>query len=208
MTPAAVGAGEPATAGRERGAPAAILAAAGELFMERSPGKVTLRDIADRAGVNYGLIHRHFGTKDELLTAIFRQLTAYAATHLEESVDAIDATEHLLDSSDGGFARMFTSVVLDDVAPEKVFGDRSAAQAYTRLLEDLWRDGPRTAVPDGDFDPRVVAAVVMLNGMVWDLFAPYLQVLAGLEDRDLPDIRSEVLRLMQRSVLALGPGDG
>jgi TetR/AcrR family transcriptional regulator, repressor for neighboring sulfatase len=183
----------------------AILAAAGELFMATSPAKVTLRDVADRAGVNYGLIHRHFGTKEALLTAIFQRLTAYATASITDSADAVDATEHLLDSTGGGFARMFTSVVLDDVAPEKVFGDTSAAVAYTRLVEDLWRDGSRPADPGEPFDPRVVTAVVMLHGMLWDLFAPYLQVLAGLEDRDLADIRAEVLRVMQRSVVALGP---
>lgn len=190
---------------RERGAADAILEAAGELFMDASPSKVTLRDVAERAGVNYGLIHRHFGTKEALLTARFRQLTAYGATHIRKSVDAVDATEALFDASAGGFARMFASVVLDGVPAEHVFGDTSAAQAYTALLEDLWERGPRAPVPAADFDPRVVTAFVMLNVMVWDLFAPYMQVLASIDDRELPDVRDEVLRLMQRSVVALGP---
>jgi AcrR family transcriptional regulator len=46
---------------------AAVVKAAEELFAERGPSATTMRDIAARSGVNYGLVHRHFGTKKRLL---------------------------------------------------------------------------------------------------------------------------------------------
>ena len=48
----------------------AVLDAATELFAERGPDAVTVREVADRAGVNHALIHRHFGTKEELLRIV------------------------------------------------------------------------------------------------------------------------------------------
>ncbi|MCC6271418.1 MAG: helix-turn-helix transcriptional regulator, partial [Microbacteriaceae bacterium] len=47
---------------------AAILAAASRRFAQHGR-KASLRDIAADAGVNLGLIHRHFGNKDDLLRA-------------------------------------------------------------------------------------------------------------------------------------------
>lgn len=46
---------------------AAILDAAREVFAERGYARATIREITRRAGVTYGLIMRHFGTKERLL---------------------------------------------------------------------------------------------------------------------------------------------
>jgi AcrR family transcriptional regulator len=52
---------------------AAAVAAATELFAERPPGAVTIRQIAERAGVNHALVHRYIGTKEDLLRAVLEQ---------------------------------------------------------------------------------------------------------------------------------------
>lgn len=51
---------------------AAVLAAATELFAERGPAAVSLREVAQAADVNLGLIHRHIGSKTDLLAAVLR----------------------------------------------------------------------------------------------------------------------------------------
>ena len=52
------------------------MAAAARLFAASDPGKVSLRSIAEAAGVNYGLVHRHFGSKADLVTATVRHHSA------------------------------------------------------------------------------------------------------------------------------------
>lgn len=47
-----------------------ILAAARELFAAHGVDGVSVRQIAARAGVNHALVHRYFGTKDEMVAAI------------------------------------------------------------------------------------------------------------------------------------------
>jgi AcrR family transcriptional regulator len=49
---------------------AALLRAAQELFTERGYERTTVRDIADRAGVNQALLFRYFGNKEELFQAV------------------------------------------------------------------------------------------------------------------------------------------
>jgi AcrR family transcriptional regulator len=51
---------------------AAIVGAASLLFAERGPAAVSLREVAAAANVNLGLIHRHVGSKDDLLAAVLR----------------------------------------------------------------------------------------------------------------------------------------
>jgi AcrR family transcriptional regulator len=53
---------------------ARLRAAAAELLRARPPGEVSVREIAQRAGVNHGLIHRLYGSKDELVLAVLRQV--------------------------------------------------------------------------------------------------------------------------------------
>ena len=44
-----------------------MLAATRDLVAERGPDGFSVRDIAARAGVNHALVHRHFGTKADVL---------------------------------------------------------------------------------------------------------------------------------------------
>ena len=45
----------------------ALTDAAARLLGQRSPGRISGRDLAREAGVNYGLIHHYFGSKQALL---------------------------------------------------------------------------------------------------------------------------------------------
>lgn len=53
---------------------AAVIKAAANLFAARGVEAVSIRDIAAKANVNYGLIHRHFGTKENLLREVHNTL--------------------------------------------------------------------------------------------------------------------------------------
>ena len=49
---------------------ARILDAAEELFASRNPTHVTVREVAEKAGVTHALVHQYVGTKDDLLKAV------------------------------------------------------------------------------------------------------------------------------------------
>ena len=52
---------------------AALLDAAATLFSARGPASVSVRDIAAHAGVNHGLVHRHFGSKQALVAGVLER---------------------------------------------------------------------------------------------------------------------------------------
>src|SRR5688572_27532370 len=45
----------------------AVLSATKDLVAERGPDGFSVREIATRAGINHALVHRHFGTKADVL---------------------------------------------------------------------------------------------------------------------------------------------
>ena len=74
---------------------AAVLQAAGELFAQKGPAATSIREVAARAGVNHGLLHRHFGSKRQLLAATLQNL-ADSAAELRESGAPREEFEGLL----------------------------------------------------------------------------------------------------------------
>src|SRR5262245_45285781 len=52
-----------------------ILSTALRLFGERGFAATTMRDIADAAGCSPGLAYRYFGRKEQLVAALYRQLS-------------------------------------------------------------------------------------------------------------------------------------
>ena len=61
----------------------ALVDATGQLILERGV-TMSVRDIARRAGVNHGLVHTYFGSKEALLSAAFGHLVDRAAAELDE----------------------------------------------------------------------------------------------------------------------------
>jgi AcrR family transcriptional regulator len=57
---------------------AALIDAFLRLVARRSVASVSVRDVAAAAGVNHGLVHRHFGSKDGLVRAAVAHLTSLA----------------------------------------------------------------------------------------------------------------------------------
>jgi len=63
---------------------ARILTAATELFTRLGPGATSIDDISEKAGVNRGLVHHYFRTKDALFDQVLiRPLTAFLESHIE-----------------------------------------------------------------------------------------------------------------------------
>lgn len=77
-TNSATNRGKPPHTGREAIVPA-VLESAAQLFAERGPAATSIRDIAERAGVNHGLVFRHFGAKENLVGGVLEYLSSAGA---------------------------------------------------------------------------------------------------------------------------------
>ena len=66
--------------------PDRILNAAEKLFAERGIAGVSLRSIISEAGVNIAAIHYHFGSKEELVRAVFHRRLSHVNEQREQSL--------------------------------------------------------------------------------------------------------------------------
>ncbi|QMU21013.1 TetR/AcrR family transcriptional regulator [Gordonia rubripertincta] len=187
------------------GAQHAILLAAADLFSRKGPAKVTLREVAAAADVSYGLIHRFYRTKENLLVAVMELLVSYGGERLSEEEDAYAAIENSFgaDLDSGQFGRMLMWSIFEGTPPDRLLGGVRAG-GYLSQIDALWEKPVEPRVRS-EFDSSVVAALVGLVASVWDLYEPYLTELADKPWRGSDEVREEVTELLKLLVFAARP---
>jgi TetR/AcrR family transcriptional regulator, repressor for neighboring sulfatase len=166
--------------GREQ-VEAAIRASARKLIAERGPEGVALRDIADDAGVNFGLVYHYFGTKEQLLDDVYARATESAASRLRDVEHLDDVLGVLMTLGDGTTARLVAWAVLDGKDPTGLFGVSPALAVLADLVRRDAAEAGRAVSPD---EARVFAAVAMVIALGWRLFGPMALTVAGARSDD------------------------
>ena len=187
------------------GAQHAILLAAADLFSRKGPAKVTLREIASAADVSYGLIHRFYRTKENLLVAVMELLVSYGGERLSGEEDAYAAIDHSFgaDIDSGQFGRMLMWSIFEGTSPDRLLGGARSG-GYLSQIDALW-ENPVEPQIRAQFDSSVLASLIGLVASVWDLYEPYLTELADNPGRDREDVRQEVTDLLKLLVYAARP---
>jgi TetR/AcrR family transcriptional regulator, repressor for neighboring sulfatase len=151
---------------------AAVQAAVVELLAEQGPREVTVRKVADRAGVNHALIHRHYGTKDALIRAVVTEQSRRLGERAAALPRADAATMLRLLQDHPAYWRVLARITLDD--PALLAGQQLPAAAAALSLV--------AGGPDADEDTRVDAAVAASTALGWLVFGPHLARVLHLED--------------------------
>jgi AcrR family transcriptional regulator len=172
-----------------------IINATLSLWTAQGPSELSLRSIAARAGVNYGLVHRHFGTKEAVIRAAMDAVVIRSLGFIEDSTDLMGAIDNVLPRSTGAHARLVAWSILqyveDDVLPEDdLFLGRLRKLATANISDP--EDQIASAVTAGSL-------IAMLYG--WRLFESYISRGLGLQKvpHDKLDalIRSNMLALIE-----------
>ncbi len=158
----------------------AVLSATSSLVAERGPDGFSVRDIAARAGVNHALVHRHFGTKADVL----EQMLAAEATDVVTAVvgsglptrgtASAEVVAELLDllAESPSYWRTLVHAVLD--SPEAALPGTAST---TELFSGLWRDSD-----PGDAVQTSAAGVSVLG---WLIFGQFMSDATGADPEDV-----------------------
>ncbi|WP_232667077.1 TetR/AcrR family transcriptional regulator [Pseudonocardia sp. TRM90224] len=180
-----------ARAERRRRSDAAIVAAARELFAERGFDRTTIRAVADRAGVDPGLVMQNFGSKDALFAAAARwsapieQLVAATRDELPAA-----ALHHVLDAFEdpreraAALALMRSSLTHE--AARVAMRDEVLAPAQERVADTI--GGPDAAL----------RAAVLNACMLGVSISRYLLEVPALVDADTADLERILLPALER----------
>lgn len=173
---------------------AALIEAGIKLFSERGVSSVSVRDLAQEAGVNHSLLFRHFGDKDTLVKAVFEErflrlgvfdesATTDGEQMLETSIRAVMKDEQLW--------RLMTFAALE--GQDDILASIPSPYMQT-TLKQLKKRQQNNEIYDG-VDASVLLASGFALGLGWAVFRRTLMSMAGAKDQDFESLRVQVDKL-------------
>ncbi|MBI5231302.1 MAG: helix-turn-helix transcriptional regulator [Coriobacteriales bacterium] len=173
----------------------AVLDAATELFSTRPPSAVSVRDIAKLAGVQHSVVHRYFGTKEDLLRTVIMRGSEKQAAQIATLGKVPPAVMFEGTLAQGAIYRTILLASIDGRDPAELMEPLNAAT--TALDYVLGQpDHPHAGTEGPTFDPRILVAFVMAATFGWQGAERTLLHATGLRDADPAEVRSEVARIL------------
>lgn len=172
----------------------AVIAAARKLFASRPVKDVTMRDIAEGADVNLGLLHRHFGSKEQILKAVVDSYAGHFKKRISLGASPSEALLSLLSSGESApFLRTLAHMVLADV-PMREF------VTHDGVIHILVSKPATQARQAADQPDNVNPLVAFALYMGWSLFGDFL-VEAAEPAVTQEQLRQTVFTLLQSMLL-------
>jgi TetR/AcrR family fatty acid metabolism transcriptional regulator len=180
-----------------------ILAAAVKIFAKKGFHASRVGDIAEEAGIAYGLVYHYFASKEDLLETIFRTTWTEMLARVREVEEAgVPASEAVRQVTalllrtwrrDADLVRVLVREVTRNQYVEQEIEEISDAMD---ALERIVRRGQETGEFRSELDPRLAAVV---------FYGALEEVLTGWVLGQLPD-RDEDIARAEKNVVALLTG--
>lgn len=145
----------------------ALKRAALALLAERGVA-FSVREVAERANVNHGLVHRHFGSKRGLITAAVDDRNAAVRSQIDDARSPLE----LINPGEPSTAVLLARLILDD-ATELISGPVATRALVTRIEADL----KESQLPSAE--ERAALATAIALG--WAVFGTYTLAAAGAD---------------------------
>lgn len=173
----------------------ALVRSAQRLIAEHGSSGVGLREIAEDARVNFGLVYHHVGTKEQLLSEVYRRAAENLAVRLRDLEHLDDAVDLFMRAGDGTTARLVGWAVLEDPRRDAFL---LASPAMGILADLVERDAEESGAAVSREQAQIFAALTMVICLGWTLFGPIALAAADLDvaeaNRYSPLVRSLVRR--------------
>ena len=164
------------TRSRETGTRERIIDAALARFSERGTSGVSVRELAEAAGVTVPGLYYHFGSKAELIRAVYAARGDAADAPIESPISTTIETR-IVEQAAREFARLVDDAdFLCLMHREAVLGDADALDVGAALAAE-WRERWQLVLA-GSVDVRpdvdLAAAADVIATFLWGLFVEYL----------------------------------
>ncbi|GAC1344628.1 MAG: hypothetical protein NVSMB29_18340 [Candidatus Dormibacteria bacterium] len=147
-----------------------ILEAATEVFARRGLHGTRVSDIAEQAGIAYGLVYHHFRNKDEILAAIYHERWGDYLDYVTELrhaqlpfAERIAKLVHFLVETYRQEPHLMT-VMINEISRSYEFiesHDIGSMLVVFDAIEDIVEQGRRARQIRDDIDPKLVAYAVL-----------------------------------------------
>jgi TetR/AcrR family transcriptional regulator, repressor for neighboring sulfatase len=196
--------------GRER-TTAAILRAAEELFAEQGFSAVTVRAIAERAGVSHALVHRYLGSKAQIYRTVLVSQEDAILGAASDDPDLIESAALMFRSAldeHRRYIRLIAQSALHGLPYDRTSGRFAATERLIELAELAVASAPAAERAEKDLDPRLVVAAVVALLLGWVATESWVRPAAGLAKMDEGELEAGLERLIRGMLSANVAGLG
>jgi AcrR family transcriptional regulator len=175
----------------------AILRATEKLLAKHNPSEISLRQIAEAANLNYSLIHRYFGTKENVIMAAHERILSKAGEQFS-TVDRIDGNIGVLFKISGenvSRRTLLARAMLDGADPHLI---RHHFPIMQQLIELLRNKKLKTADPS-EYDAEILAAFFAALSLGWFFFEPFLLASTSLDDEDKEKVHDQIVTFLEKT---------
>ena len=167
----------------------ALIEAAAKMLGEMAPSRISVRDVAERAGVNHGQVHHYFGGKRALLKAAMLHLAKGHFEHSNELAGAQPLPPALSLAEDTDYWRAICQCVIEgDLDLARTDIDAGVSVPREILNAFLNRNDPNA--DDLEWKTRFAAIAAMNWG--WVAFEDYLMMIADIDPNQQSEARARV----------------
>lgn len=180
-----------------------ILDAAVRVFARQGFHASRVSDIADEAGVAYGLLYHYFRSKDELLDTVFTErwelmLEAIRAADARDAParDKLDDIAGFIVGSYHHDPDLMKVIIVEVTRAANSFGQTHLAAIRTAFggIAAIVADGQRSGEFRGDVDPQFAA--MSFYGVVEQALTAWIFEQLGSSDQDIATVRTQIVRMV------------
>jgi AcrR family transcriptional regulator len=164
---------------------AAILDAAQELFAARGYDAVSVREIAERAGVTHALVHLYLGDKADLLRAVLTRNESAMLAASAEDPDLMKATSLMLRhglTDSRSYLRLVVRSAMGGMPYDRTSGRFEATERLVELATQVVNSATPADRAAKPLDPRFVIACVVTLTLGWAATQSWVLPATGLAD--------------------------
>jgi AcrR family transcriptional regulator len=168
---------------------AALIDAACNLLAEVGPRATSVRDIANRAGVNHGQVHHYFGGKRPLLEEAMRQMAQLHRRAMRELSGDQVIPPPLAVLEDQRYLRALVRATIEgdvDLARIEIDEGISVGRAILDFLTE------RRGLDDPPLDIKVALAEGMAMQLGWIALEPFLFLVADVKPEEQEQVRDRI----------------
>lgn len=191
----------PQSGGRREATTAAILDAAEGLFSSHGFTAVTVRDIAERAGVSHALVHRYLGSKADIYRAVLMRGEDGIVAAAPDDPDLFATASLMLReglAQHRGYVRLVAHSALHGLSYDRTAGRFAATERLTELAEQAAAAASAEQIEKG-LDPRFVVACCVALFLGWSATESWVLAATGLNDMD----QTEIIDGLERVILGI-----
>jgi len=186
-----------------------ILAAAEELFSARGFTAVTVRAIAERAGVSHALVHRYVGSKADMYRAVLLRSEYAILQAAPEDPDLLASASLMFReglTAQRQYIRLIAHSTLHGLPYERTSGRFAATDRLVELAERAAASASPAERAAKDLDPRLVVAACVALLLGWSATESWVRPAAGIADMDEDEVEGGLERLVRGILSANVPG--